>query len=89
MSSKYPFIKYSEIKKYMPLIKNLKVSQKARSSGQFLDIYKQYGKFLPQTWKIKREAFIDRHYAQYKEDPTVRRRLALIVWAFDPPTHSS
>lgn len=84
MSSKYPFIKYSEIKTYIPLIKELQVSKKARSQNQFLDVYKQYGKLMPNSWKRKREAFIDRHFAQYKENPTIRRRLALITWAFDP-----
>ena len=84
MSSKYSFIKMEELKYYMPLIKELKVSVKARSPHQFLDIYKKYGTQLPIQWKKKRDAFIDRHYAQYKENPTIRRRLALITWAFDP-----
>lgn len=82
--SKYPFLRMSEIEAYMPLIKELKVSKRARSPNQFLSVYKQHGVQLPIQWALKRENFIKRHYVQYMNNPTIRRRLALIAWAFDP-----
>lgn len=74
----------SEIEAYMPLIKELNVSKRARSPNQFLSVYKQHGVQLPDNWALKRENFIKRHYVQYMNNPTIRRRLALIAWAFDP-----
>jgi hypothetical protein len=81
---KYPLLEYTNIERYLPLIRSLKVSKVARSPNQFLDIYKRHGSQLPKRWEIKRENFIKRHYVQYMHNPTVRRRLALITWAFDP-----
>ena len=37
------------------------------------------------TWGIKRDNFVKRHMAQYRKNPTYRRFLALIMWAFRPP----
>jgi hypothetical protein len=70
--------------KYMPMIISNKVSEMARSKGQFLDQYKQHGTNLPPEWKLKRENFIKRHMAQYIKNPTTRRQLALITWAYFP-----
>jgi len=70
--------------KYMPLIIAQKVSEVARSKGQFLDQYKKYGSNLPEEWMIKRENFIKRHLAQYEKNPTLRRQLALIAWGYKP-----
>lgn len=74
------------IKKHEPKMKRLKVSEVARSPRGFLTAYKKAGneKKLNDNWKRKREAFIARHNAQYKKNPTKRRRLALIAWAYDP-----
>lgn len=83
----YPLLEYHIIEKYLPLIKQLKVSTKARSKNQFLDIYKKYRvntSNMPIHWLRKRENFIKRHLVQYIHEPTIRRRLALITWAFDP-----
>ena len=51
----YKFIPYETIMKYMPMIISNKVSEMARSKGQFLDQYKQHGTNLPPEWKLKRE----------------------------------
>ena len=59
-----------------------KVSEVARSKGQFIDQYKKYGTNLPDDWKIKRENFIKRHMVQYEKNPTLRRQLALMAWAY-------
>ena len=84
MKTKYPFLRMKTIQMYMPLIKEYKVSTQARNPNQFLDIYKTYGEQLPTKWAIKRENFITRHIIQYRENPTIRRRLAIITWAYDP-----
>ena len=80
----YKFISYDEIMKYMPLIISNKVSEVARSKGQFLDQYKKYATNLPDEWVTKRHNFIKRHMAQYVKNPNVRRKLALITWAYKP-----
>lgn len=74
------------IKKYEPEMKRLKVSEVARSRRGFLTNYKKAGSpdKLSPKWKQKREAFIARHNAQYKRNPTKRRKLALIAWAYNP-----
>jgi hypothetical protein len=84
MQTKYPFLRMNTIEMYMPLIKQFKVSVRARKPDQFLDIYKTYGQQLPKKWAIKRENFITRHIIQYRQNPTIRRRLAIITWAYDP-----
>lgn len=75
------------IKKYESEMKEKGVSEVARSPRGFLTAYKRAGgnpKKLSDDWKKKRNAFIARHGAQYKKNPTRRRRLALIAWAHDP-----
>lgn len=80
----YPLLTITAIDKILPLARKLGVSQRARSEGQFLSQYRRYGEKLPLYWKVKRENFIKRHLAQYKMNPTLRRRLALNVWAYEP-----
>ena len=74
------------ISKYEPEMEDLKVSEVARSSRGFLTAYKKAGSAsnLNDYWKNRRLGFIARHNAQYKKNPTHRRRLALIAWAYDP-----
>lgn len=80
----YPLLTIQAIDKFMPLVRKYKVSERARSPNQFLSQYRRYGSRLPEYWSMKRNAFIARHLVQYKMNPTIRRRLALIVWGFDP-----
>lgn len=82
--TKFEFLPLQLINDYMPLIKRHNVSQVARKKNQFLDVYKRHGQQLPEPWFIKRENFLKRHIVQYNHNPSVRRRLAMIVWAFDP-----
>ena len=89
MKTRYPFLSLKTIEMYMPLIKQYKVSIQARKPGQFLSVYKLHGQQLPQKWAEKRENFITRHIIQYRENPTIRRRLAIITWAYDPEKSSS
>lgn len=74
------------IAKHEPEMKRLKVSEVARSPRGFLTAYKKAGSTnkLSDEWKRKRLAFIARHGKQYQNNPTPRRRLALIAWAHDP-----
>ena len=76
----YKLLPFGEIKSYMDEIEDKKVSIKARSPGQFLDVYKQ-GR-LSEEWMTKRNNFIKRTLAAYKLNPTRRRWLSLIVWAY-------
>ena len=76
----------------------LKVSQVARSPKGFLTYYKQMkGKLIEfvedanslrkaeaKKWISKRNGFIARHLAQFNKNPTYRRYLALIMWAYEP-----
>jgi hypothetical protein len=80
----YPFLSMKIIQRYLPRIDAENVSIVARSKGQFLDQYKKYGTNLPQSWQIKRSNFINRHLKQYEKNPTERRKLALITWAYMP-----
>jgi hypothetical protein len=78
----YKFVPIQQIQPYIPEIEFLKVSKVARSPGQFLEQYKIHGKDLPEHWLIKREGFIKRMLRPYKLNPTRRRKLALLCWAY-------
>ena len=86
----YPWLSLGEIAKYEPEMKRLGVSKVARSPRGFLTAYKRfssggYKRFANRTaWARKRDAFIARHMAQYKKNPTYRRWLALVAWAYRP-----
>ena len=80
----HSFLPLSIIQRHMPSIRRLHVSEKARSQGQFLEQYRRYGTRLPQYWLDKREAFIARTLPEYDRNKTIRRRLSLIAWAYDP-----
>lgn len=78
----YVFTPLATITQNIPEIRRLGVSIRARGKNQFLDQYKMYGSRLPIFWKVKRQAFIARTLAAYKLNPTRRRQLALLVWAY-------
>ena len=71
-----------EVKTYLPEIIKNGVSEVARSKDGFTTLYLA-GKLTPEMEK-KRNSFIARSYASYKLNPTYRRKLSLIAWAFDP-----
>jgi len=94
----YTWISYGSAAKYIPEAKRLRVSTVARSSKGFMGEYKKAGsssamkrRKLPTgvvggvTWGQKRNNFIARHMAQYKKNPTYRRWLAIVMWAYKPP----
>jgi hypothetical protein len=88
----YALMDREDIRKYIPDMQALGVSEVARSPKGFLFSYMQYGSRMLDTippdskitWRKIRENFIHRHLEQYKKNPTPRRRLALIAWAYSP-----
>ena len=87
MAREYKYMSLSEIEEYLPEIRRLGVSKVARSPRGFLTAYRRAGgnpDNLSAVWKRKRHGFIRRHMAQYVENKTLRRKLALIAWAYMP-----
>jgi len=83
----YKYLMLKEIAKYEPEMRRLGVSKVARSPRGFLAYYKKIGGIPSKVndfWRTKRGGFIARHMAQYNENPTYRRFLALVAWAYKP-----
>ena len=84
---------YKEAHAYEQRAAELRVSVVARSSRGFMRQYertqnvasfcRQRVKEWPnQTWGQRRHVFIARHLAQFKKNPTERRWLAMVMWAY-------
>lgn len=93
--SQYRWLPLRQALSYEDEMERLGVSKVARSPRGFLAAYKHHRtaaatKKAPvpgypgQTWGERRNAFIGRHLPQYRANPTERRRLALIAWAYAP-----
>lgn len=83
----YKYLPLRKIKKHEPEMRRLKVSEVARSPRGFLTAYKRVDgnpDKLSESWKRKRHGFIKRHLVQQRKNPTLRRRLALRAWAYEP-----
>jgi hypothetical protein len=83
----YPWLSLSEISKYEPEMRRLKVSKVARARGGFLYYFKQARgnpDFMSAYWKMRRNAFIKRFMALYKQYGTKKIWLALVAWAYRP-----
>lgn len=93
----YSWMSYAAAHAYEKEAENLGVSVVARSRNGFMREYELAGnartmntRRLPKgvtggdTWGQKRNGFIARHLAQYRKNPTRRRYLALVMWAYDP-----
>lgn len=80
----YRLLPLSVVEKYVAEAAAEGVSEIARGPAGFLQAYRKYGRRLPEEWKKKRDAFIARSFAAYKMQPTNRRKLSLIMWAFMP-----
>lgn len=94
----YPWMSYAAAHAHESEAARLGVSTVARSSRGFMREYERAGtarnmasRPLPmgvsggETWGQKRNGFVARHMAKYREHPTYRRYLALIMWAYKPP----
>jgi hypothetical protein len=83
----YRYMTLSQIARYEPEMSILGVSKVARSPRGFLPQFKRANSNpnnLTEFWRRKRHGFIARHLVQYRANPTPRRRLALIAWAYNP-----
>ena len=89
----FPWLTYEEAVAWRAKAAKEKVSEVARGPGGFMDVYSRektparmaaamYSK--TQSWGQRRTNFIKRHLPQYVRKKTRRRRLALIMWAYDP-----
>lgn len=79
-------ISLQELKNHLKESKRLGVSEVARGPKGFVSAYQKAKKLenMSEEWLKKRDNFIKRTLVQYKKKPSHRRRLALIMWAFDP-----
>jgi hypothetical protein len=84
----YPYLTREQVRSYLPLIRENGVSERALRPDGFTGVYLAG---LPLTrpypgkghsYARERELFIARHLPQYRSNPTLRRRLALIAWAY-------
>jgi hypothetical protein len=91
----YRWMALDAVEDYLPEMRQLGVSQVARSPRGFLAAYRLAGgdprrlarmrvRGRQENWAQRRRAFIARHLPQYRRQPTWRRHLALIAWAYDP-----
>ena len=92
----YHWLSLTMVKRYEARARRLGVSQVARSPRGFFRAYEAAGGsarvmnttrvpgYPNQTWGQRRANFIARHLAQYRRQPTERRRLALLMWAYRP-----
>jgi hypothetical protein len=92
----YHWQSLATVKRYEAQARSLGVSAVARSPRGFLSAFKQAGGsaramnatrvpgYPNQTWAQRRNAYIARHLPQYRRQPTARRRLSLIMWAYRP-----
>jgi hypothetical protein len=92
----FPWMPVEEVEAMLPTIEAAGVSAVARSPRGFIAAYRRIRSpmrmmiaevpDLPsQTWAQRRDAFIARALPVYNANPTHRRALSLIAWAYLPP----
>ena len=95
--SRYPWMGDAQVRAYEAEAARLGVSEVARRPKGFLREYEKAGSAaamrrrpLPpgvrggETWGQKRDAFVARFLAMYRDNPTRRVYLALVMWAYKP-----
>jgi hypothetical protein len=90
----YRWLSLSRVLKYENEMIKEKVSEVARGKNGFLSQYKIYKTadamrnapvpYQNQYWEQKRNAYLARSIPQYLSNPTYRRKLSLIAWAYYP-----
>lgn len=90
----YDWMPVELVESIVPTLIENGVSEVARSSRGFITAYSRFRtpmrmaiEFVPGervTWAQKRELFIRRTLATYKKNPSYRRALSLMAWAFMP-----
>ncbi len=83
---KYPLMSKQEILPYITDMISLGVSEVARSPKGFLSHYMFNPEGLNEEWNKKRDAFISRTLPAFLKNPSYRRALSLICWAYMPTT---
>ena len=87
----YPWAPLAAVLRAEPEAARLGVSEVARSPRGFVRAYEalkgqtasaSVPLYPNQTWGQRRHNFVKRHLAQYRQNPTERRRLALLMWAY-------
>ena len=92
----FAWMPVEEVEAMLPTIEAAGVSAVARSPRGFLTAYRRIRSPLrmmiepvpdheTQTWSQRRDAFIARALPAYTANPTHRRALALMTWAYAPP----
>lgn len=92
----YRWMPLADVNRAVPAAARAGVSEVARSDRGFVAAYNRANGnerkmatmkvpgYPNQNWAQRRRNFVARHLAQYRQNPTPRRRLALIMWAYDP-----
>ncbi len=88
----YRVMTFATAEKFVPFMRALDVSETARSSRGFFAAWKRHGRDVwtrrdpkfGQLWSDRRDNFVARHLEQHKRNPTLRRFLALVAWAYTP-----
>ena len=90
----YEWMPVEQVESMIPTLVENGVSEVARSPRGFIRAYGHFRtpmqmaiEFVPGervTWAQKRELFIRRTLAAYKKNPSYRRALSLMAWAFMP-----
>jgi len=92
----FPWMTVEEVEAMLPTIEAAGVSAVARSPRGFISAYRRIRSplqmmiaevpdLVTQSWAQRRDAFIARALPVYNANPTHRRALALIAWAYLPP----
>jgi hypothetical protein len=92
----FPWMTVEEVEAMLPTIQAAGVSTVARSPRGFISAYRRIRSPLQmmlaevpdlpaQSWAQRRDALIARSLPVYNANPTHRRALSLIAWAFMPP----
>ena len=84
-------MKLEDVEQFIDLARKHDVSPVARSTGQFIDQLKEAGDVskLSDAWKKKRDLFLRRSVPAYEQNPTHRRWISLIMWAYyTKPKHN-
>jgi hypothetical protein len=88
----FPVMQRQTAERFVPFMRQFDVSEVARSPRGF---FNQWGRFgsdvwdrpdpkFNQLWRVRRDNFCKRHSEQFRRNPTLRRFLALVAWAYSP-----
>ena len=92
----FAWMPVEEVEAMLPTIEAAGVSKIARSPRGFVSAYRRIRSplrmmiaevpdLVTQTWAQRRDAYIARALPAYNANPTHRRALALMAWAYAPP----